>query len=92
MIAAANASTMSSVNVSMLSVLSSSARKMPAIAAIEAPRAHEVAETRPGRTPLSPARSRLSTTARIATPIRVRYSTKRSPMAIAMPATIVISR
>ena len=41
MIAAANASTMSSVSVSTLRVLSSSARKMPAIAAIDEPSAHD---------------------------------------------------
>ena len=65
MIAAANAERISSVRVWTSRVASSSARKMPAIAAIEEPSAHENIETRPGWMPLRPASSRLSTTARI---------------------------
>ena len=55
------------------SVLSSSARKIPAIAAIDVPSIHENVETRARDARRSaPASSRLSTTARIATPSRVR--------------------
>ena len=71
MIAAANVSTMKSVSVSTRSP-TFGARRIPAMAAIIEPNAHASAETRPGRTPLSPASSRLSTTARIATPVRLR--------------------
>ena len=92
MIAAANASMISSVSVSIDSVESSSARKMPASAAIDVPSAHENCEVSPGRAPLSAASSRLSTTARIATPRRVRYRSSRIPSASSSPATIVISR
>ena len=48
MIAAANASTMKSVSVSTLRLLSSSARKMPAIADIDVPSAHANCDVRPG--------------------------------------------
>ena len=72
MIAAANASTMKRVSVSTLRLLSSSARKMPATADIDVPSAHANCDVRPGRAPLSAARPRLSTTARIETPRRLR--------------------
>ncbi len=74
MIAAANAAMISNVSVCTSRVASSSARKMPATAAIDEPSAHENIETRPGLMPLRPASSRLSTTARMATPRRVRES------------------
>ena len=81
MIAAANAERISNVSVCTSRVASSSARKMPATAAIDEPSAHENIETRPGLMPLSPASSRLSTTARIATPRRVRESRIFNPSA-----------
>ncbi len=71
MIAAANASTMKSVNTSTRNPTLGASR-MPAIAAIDEPRAHANDDTRPGRTPCNAASSRLSTTARIATPVRLR--------------------
>ena len=71
MIAAANASTMKSVNASTRNPTFGASR-IPAIAAIIVPSAHASAETRPGRIPCRPASSRLSTTARMATPVRLR--------------------
>ena len=55
MMAAANASMMSRVRVCTSSDASSSARKMPAMAARPEPSAHENIETRPGLTPFRPA-------------------------------------
>ncbi len=72
MIAAAKALTMNRVRVSTLRLVSSSARKMPASAAMAVPSPHATAAVRPGRAPLRAARSRWSTTARIAIPSRVR--------------------
>ena len=92
MMAAANAARMSRVRVCTSRVASSSARKMPATAAIADPSAHENMETRPGRTPFRPASSRLSTTARMATPRRVRDSRTLSPSASPSPTTIVMKR
>ena len=92
MMAAANASTMNSVSVPGSSVLSSSARKMPASAAMDEPSAHAVMVAEAGRAPLSTVRSRLSTTARMVTPSRVWYSRKRSSRPTAMPVTMVMSR
>ncbi len=71
MIAAAKASTMKRVSASTRRPMFG-ARRIPAIAAIVEPSAHANAEIRPGRTPLSAASSRLSTTARMATPVRLR--------------------
>ena len=92
MIAAANAARISRVSVCTSRVASSSARKMPATAAIDDPSAHENIETRPGLIPLRPASSRLSTTARMATPRRVRDSSTLSPSARPRPTTIVMKR
>ena len=92
MIAAANADRISRVSVCTSRVASSSARKMPATAAIDEPSAHENIETRPGLMPLRPASSRLSTTARIATPRRVRESRILSPSARPSPTTMVMKR
>ena len=92
MIAAANAARISSVRVCTSRVASSSARKMPATAAIAEPNAHENIETIPGLMPLRPASSRLSTTARIATPSRVRESSTLSPSARPRPTTMVMKR
>ena len=71
MIAAANASTMNSVSTSTRRPTLGASR-IPAIAAIDDPSAHASDDTRPGRTPFSAASSRLSTTARMATPVRLR--------------------
>ena len=58
--------------------------RIPASPASEQPRAQASPDTRSGETPLRAARSRLSTTARMATPMRVLYSRIRSPTATAM--------
>ncbi len=92
MMAAANASTMNSVSVEGSSALSSSARKMPASAAIDEPSAHAVMVAEAGRAPLRTVRSRLSTTARMVTPSRVWYSRNRSSSPTAMPVAIVTTR
>ena len=92
MIAAANASMMSRVRVCTSSDASSSARKIPAMAAIPDPSAHENIDTRPGFTPFRPASSRLSTTARIATPRRVRDRRNFNPTARSRPVTMVMKR
>ena len=92
MIAAANAARINSVSVCTSRVASSSAKKMPAIAAIDEPSAHENIDTRPGLMPLRPASSRLSTTARMATPRRVRDNTILRPSASPSPTTMVMNR
>ncbi len=60
--------------------------RMPATAASTAPSAHESCATRSGYTPFMPARSRLSTTARIVTPVRVWNMNNRRKAAM-RPAT-----
>ena len=69
--AAANALMISSVSASTWSPSSGTSR-MPEIAAIDDPIAHASIEAASGRAPWRPARLRLSTTARIVTPMRVR--------------------
>ncbi len=51
---------------------SSGTSRMPEIAAIDEPIAHASIEAASGRAPWRPARVRLSTTARIVTPMRLR--------------------
>jgi hypothetical protein len=92
MMAAANASTMKNVRVEASSALSSSARKMPASAAIAEPRAQAVMVADAGRAPFRTVSSRLSTTARIVMPSRVWWSRKRSTRATAMPVAMVTIR
>ena len=70
----------------------SGAMRIPARAASPLPRAHAVDDSRLARAPLSSVRSRLSTTARIATPVRVRNMKTRSASAMAMAATITMKR
>ncbi len=48
--------------------------RIPATAASDAPIAHDIMLTRAGEAPFSAARLRSSTTARMATPMRVRFS------------------
>ena len=57
----------------------------PARAARPAPRAHENAASRSGRPPLSWSSAGLSTTARIATPVRVLLNSMRIPTAMSTP-------
>ena len=91
MIAAANALTMSSVSPSML-ISTSGASRMPASAASDEPIAHASDDARSGFAPCSAASVGLSTTARIASPMRERLRNSRRPTAIAMPSTIVMKR
>jgi hypothetical protein len=91
MIAAANASTMKSVSTSTRSP-TVGARRIPAIAAIDDPSAHANPETRPGRTPCNAASCRSSTTARIATPVRLRYRRRRRKTATRIATTMVMNR
>ena len=58
----------------------------PANAARKAPRAHDAVASRSGRPALSSSRSGSSTTARMATPVRVAVNSQRSPRAT-RPAT-----
>ncbi len=69
--AAANALMISSVSASTWRPSSDTSR-MPETAAIAEPIAHASIEAASGRAPWRPARLRLSTTARIVTPMRVR--------------------
>ena len=62
------------------------------MAAMPDPSAHENMDTRPGLTPFRPASSRLSTTARMATPRRVRDRRNFNPTASSSPVTIVMKR
>ena len=71
---------------------SSGAMRMPPSAPIMEPSAHEVDDTTLGRAPLRAASSRLSTTARIAVPIRVRRSKNRMDTAMAIATTNTMSR
>ena len=71
MAAAANAMTMSRVRFSTTMPVSG-AMRMPATPAVMQPRAQEAPLMTFGLVPLSPASVRLSTTARIATPVRER--------------------
>ncbi len=84
MIAAANALTMSSVSPSML-ISTSGASRMPASAASDDPIAHASDDARSGFAPCSAASVGLSTTARIARPMRERLRNSRRPTAIATP-------
>ena len=59
--------------------------RMPASAASAPPRAHEKAASRSGRPPLSCRSAGLSTTARIATPVRVLVNKRRMPTAMSTP-------
>ena len=61
--------------------------RMPARAARKAPPAHEMVARRSGRPPLSWSRSGSSTTARMATPERVRRNSRAMPPAMAMAST-----
>ena len=65
---------------------------MPETAAIDDPIAHASIDAASGRAPWRPARLRLSTTARIVTPMRVRYRRRRRNTAIATAVTIVMNR
>src|SRR5207245_5217643 len=58
--------------------------------ASDEPMAHEAAVTRLGLSPFTAHSSRLSTTARIATPSRVRLNSARNPRATATAARIVV--
>ena len=91
MIAAAKAFTIRSVSPSML-MSTSGARRMPARAASDEPIAHASDEARAGFAPCKAASDGLSTTARIARPMRERLRNWRSPTAIATPRTIVMKR
>ncbi len=91
MIAAAKASTMNSVSTSTRNP-TLGARRIPAIAAIDDPSAHANDDTRPGRTPCSAASSRSSTTARMATPVRLRWSNRRRKTATRIATTMVTKR
>ncbi|MEI7887669.1 MAG: hypothetical protein WCJ04_09765 [Actinomycetes bacterium] len=66
--------------------------RTPESAAIPAPKAHAIIEVRDGRPPLSCNNPRSSTTARIATPRRVRLKTNRNPTATAMAMAIAMRR
>ena len=61
--------------------------RMPARAARKAPPAQEMVARRSGRPPLSWSRSGSSTTARMATPERVRRKSRAMPPAMAMAST-----
>jgi hypothetical protein len=67
----------------------SGASRMPASAASEQPSPHEKLETISERAPIRLASPRLSTTARIETPSRVRNSRMRNPIASAIASTTV---
>ena len=56
--------------------------RMPATAASAPPSAHEKAARRSGRPPLSWSSAGLSTTARMATPVRVLVNRRRMPTAM----------
>ncbi len=90
--AAENAVMTSSVSVVVDMSAVSGASRMPASAASEHPRAHATLESSVDRAPPRAASSRLSTTARIATPMRVRNSRMRRPMASATATTMVMNR
>ena len=59
--------------------------KIPASAARAPPRAQEIAASRRGRPPLSWRRAGLSTTALMATPVRVLLNRSRIPTAMSTP-------
>ncbi len=59
--------------------------RMPASAANAPPRAQEKAASRSGRPPLSCSSAGLSTTARMATPVRVLVKSRRMPTAMRTP-------
>ena len=62
---------------------------MPATEASEAPIAQLSVDSRAGRPPKVPMSARLSTTPRMAMPVRVRERKSRSPTAMAMAAPTV---
>ena len=64
---------------------------MPATEASEAPMDQLRVESRVERPPKSPIRLRLSTTPRIAMPVRVRYRKRRRPTAMATAAPTVMT-
>ncbi len=64
--------------------------RMPASAESATPSIQLTSETRSGRTPLSSSNGRSSTTARIDTPTRVRYSSTRNPTASAIATTRIV--
>ncbi len=70
----------------------SGAIRIPASAASEQPRAHAKLDSTVERAPPSAASSRLSTTARMATPMRVRNSRIRRPIANATATMMVMKR
>ena len=70
----------------------SGAIRIPANAATEQPSAQAKLESTDERAPSSAASSRLSTTARIAMPIRVRTKRMRNPIASATATMIVMNR
>ena len=84
--AAAYATTTISVRL-RISRFRTGAIRMPATAASDAPIAHDSKLMRAGDAPFSAARLRSSTTARIATPVRVRFSRYQKTTAMT-PATI----
>ena len=65
--------------------------RMPARAASAPPRAHEKAASLWGRPPLSCNSSGLSTTARMATPVRVLVNSRRIPTAMRTPQPSAIA-
>ncbi len=90
--AAANDVMISSVSGPLVDMPVSGASRIPESAASEQPSAHEKLETLDDRAPARLARPRLSTTARIATPRRVRNSRMRRPMARPTASPTVRSR
>ena len=90
--AAANAVMIRNVSVVVDMSAVSGASRMPASAASEQPSAHAKLESTDDRAPPSAARSRLSTTARIAIPMRVRNNKMRRPIASATATMIVMKR
>ena len=64
---------------------------MPATEASEAPIDQLRVDSRAGRPPKVPIRLRLSTTPRMAMPVRVRYRKRRSPTAMATAAPTVMT-
>jgi hypothetical protein len=65
--------------------------RMPASAASAPPRAHEIAASRSGRPPFISNSAGLSTTARMATPVRIRWNRKRIPTATSTAAPTAIA-
>ena len=95
-LSAPNAAAAKAMMTTLLRVAGSSpnsgAMRIPPKAPNMDPSAHEVDDTRLGRAPLRAANSRLSTTALMAVPIRIRRNRYRMEIAMAMATTNTISR